>query len=93
MEATNAAYIVSSVRTAVGKANRGTLRHYRPEDLGAEAVKGAIGRVDSVAQQPGRNELQMYLTPAAPINEVDHAFVILRRPSDEQVVLEAEAIR
>ena len=48
MEATNAAYIVSSVRTAVGKANRGTLRHYRPEDLGAEAVKGAIGRVDGL---------------------------------------------
>jgi acetyl-CoA acyltransferase len=49
MEATNAAYIVSSVRTAVGKANRGTLRHYRPEDLGAEAVKGAISRVDGLA--------------------------------------------
>jgi acetyl-CoA acyltransferase len=48
MEATNAAYIVSSVRTAVGKAERGTLRHYRPEDLGAEAVKGAIGRVEGL---------------------------------------------
>jgi len=46
MEATNAAYIVSSVRTAVGKAGRGTLQNYRPEALGAEAVKGAIGRVD-----------------------------------------------
>ena len=48
MEATNAAYIVSSVRTAVGKANRGTLRHYRPEDLGAEAVHGALDRVDGL---------------------------------------------
>ena len=48
MEATNAAYIVSSVRTAVGKANRGTLRHYRPEDLGAEAVRGALDRVDGL---------------------------------------------
>lgn len=48
MQATNAAYIVSSVRTPVGKANRGTLRNYRPEDLGAEAVKGAIGRVDGL---------------------------------------------
>ncbi len=48
MEATNAAYIVSSVRTAVGKASRGTLRHYRPEDLGAEAVKGAINRVEGL---------------------------------------------
>jgi len=39
------AYIVSSVRTAVGKAPRGTLRHTRPDDLGAAAVKGAIARV------------------------------------------------
>lgn len=52
-----------------------------------------IGRVDSVGQQPGRNELQVYLTPAAPLNEVDHAFVILRQPTEEQVALEAETIR
>ncbi len=48
MEATNGAYIVSSVRTAVGKADRGTLRNHRPEDLGAEAVKGAIARVEGL---------------------------------------------
>jgi len=53
----------------------------------------AIGRIDSVARQPGRNELQMYLSPAAPMNEVEHAFVILRRPPPEQVALESEAIR
>ena len=45
MEAQNDAYIVSSVRTPVGKAQKGTLSNYRPEDLGAEAVKGAMGRV------------------------------------------------
>lgn len=39
------AYIVSSVRTAIGKAPRGTLRNVRPDDLGATAVKGAIARV------------------------------------------------
>ncbi|RMF28362.1 MAG: acetyl-CoA C-acyltransferase [Cyanobacteria bacterium J083] len=39
------AYIVSSVRTAIGKAPRGTLRHVRPDDLGATAVKGAIALV------------------------------------------------
>jgi acetyl-CoA acyltransferase len=39
------AYIVSSVRTAVGKAERGTLRHVRPDDMGAVAVKGALERV------------------------------------------------
>ncbi|XHX78579.1 MAG: thiolase family protein [Stenomitos frigidus ULC029] len=39
------AYIVSSVRTAVGKAPRGTLHTMRPDDLGAIAVKNAIDRV------------------------------------------------
>ena len=39
------AYIVSSVRTAVGKAPRGTLRHLRPDDMAAVAVKAAIERV------------------------------------------------
>ena len=44
MQATDA-YIVSSVRTAVGKAKKGALRHVRPEEMGAKAVLGAIGRV------------------------------------------------
>jgi len=48
MEAQNAAYIVSTVRTAVGKAGRGTLKNYRPEDLGAKSVVGAIDRVDGL---------------------------------------------
>jgi acetyl-CoA acyltransferase len=39
------AYIVSSVRTAVGKAPHGTLHNVRPDDLGAVAVKGALSRV------------------------------------------------
>jgi acetyl-CoA acyltransferase len=39
------AYIVSSVRTAIGKAERGTLRHFRPDDMGAVALKAAIERV------------------------------------------------
>jgi len=37
--------IVSSVRTAVGRANKGTLRATRPDDLAATAIKGALGRV------------------------------------------------
>lgn len=48
MEAKNGAYIVSSVRTPVGKANRGVLRSFRPEDLGAKAVVEAIGRVSGL---------------------------------------------
>lgn len=39
------AVIVSAVRTAVGKAPKGTLRFTRPDDLGAIAVKGAVDRV------------------------------------------------
>jgi acetyl-CoA acyltransferase len=42
------AYIVSSVRTAVGKAPRGTLHNMRPDDMGAIAVKGAIERVKNL---------------------------------------------
>lgn len=44
----NEAYVVSSVRTPVGKAHRGTLRHYRPEDMGAEAVRGALRRAGNL---------------------------------------------
>src|SRR5580704_15169886 len=38
------AVIVSSVRTAVGKAPRGTLRAMRPDDLAAVAIQEAIAR-------------------------------------------------
>jgi acetyl-CoA acyltransferase len=37
--------IASAVRTAVGKANKGTLRATRPDDLGAAAIKGALVRL------------------------------------------------
>src|SRR6202163_2037951 len=43
------AVIVSSVRTAVGKAGRGTLRSTRPDDLAAIAIKAAIDRVPGLA--------------------------------------------
>jgi len=39
------AVIVSSVRTAVGKAPRGALRTVRPDDLAAVAIRGALARV------------------------------------------------
>jgi acetyl-CoA acyltransferase len=38
------AVIVSSVRTAVGKASKGTLRTTRPDDLAATAIKEAVAR-------------------------------------------------
>ncbi len=39
------ALLVSAVRTAVGKAPKGTLRFTRPDELGAIAVKEAVARV------------------------------------------------
>jgi acetyl-CoA acyltransferase len=39
------AVIVSAVRTAVGKAPKGTLRDTRPDDMGAAAIKEAIACV------------------------------------------------
>jgi acetyl-CoA acyltransferase len=39
------AMIVSSVRTAVGRATKGTLRATRPDDLAAAAIKEAVARV------------------------------------------------
>src|ERR1700761_6135517 len=40
--------IVSSVRTPVGKAYKGTLRASRPDDLAAVAIKGVLERVPQV---------------------------------------------
>lgn len=42
------AVIVSAVRTAVGKAPKGTLRHTRPDDLGAAAIREAVDRVEGL---------------------------------------------
>lgn len=39
------AVLVSAVRTAVGKAPRGTLRTTRPDDLAATAIRGALDRI------------------------------------------------
>src|SRR5712692_9844044 len=39
------ALLVSSVRTAVGRAFKGGLRAMRPDDLGAIAIRGALARV------------------------------------------------
>src|ERR1041385_8889813 len=39
------AVIISSVRTPVGRAFKGTLRATRPDELAAVAIKGALERV------------------------------------------------
>jgi acetyl-CoA acyltransferase len=40
--------IVASVRTAVGKAPKGTLRQTRPDDMAAAAIKAALARVPAL---------------------------------------------
>ena len=47
------AVLVSAVRTAVGKAPKGTLKNSRPDDLGAAAIKEAVNRL------PGLDPLQI----------------------------------
>ena len=42
------AVIVSAVRTAVGKAPKGTLRDTRPDEMGATVIKEALGRAEGV---------------------------------------------
>jgi rod shape-determining protein MreC len=51
-----------------------------------------IGTVDSVAVQPGRNELLVYLTPDVTLSEIHHAFVVLRRPDAERVTLDQRPV-
>lgn len=43
--------ITAGVRTAVGRAPRGTLKDFRPDDLAAEVLKGLLARVPQV--KPG----------------------------------------
>jgi len=42
------AYIISAVRTAVGKAYKGGLRHTRPDELGAIAIREAVARASGL---------------------------------------------
>src|SRR6476660_3559802 len=39
------AFIVSAVRTAIGKAPKGTLKDTRPDEMGAAVIKEAMARV------------------------------------------------
>ncbi|MCI0372282.1 MAG: thiolase family protein [candidate division NC10 bacterium] len=44
----NESVIVSAVRTAVGKAPRGSLRHSRPDEMAAAAIRAALARVPAL---------------------------------------------
>lgn len=57
--------IASSVRTAVGKAPKGTLRISRPDDLAAIAIKGALDRVPQVDKREIEDVVIGCATPEA----------------------------
>ncbi|MCA1558559.1 MAG: acetyl-CoA C-acyltransferase, partial [Acidobacteria bacterium] len=42
------AVVVSAVRTAVGRAPKGTLKDTRPDEMGAAAIKEAMARVEGL---------------------------------------------
>ncbi len=59
------AVIVSSVRTAVGKSGKGTLRATRPDDMAAVAIKGALERVPQVDKREIEDVIIGCATPEA----------------------------
>src|ERR1700690_2556000 len=59
------AVIVSSVRTAVGKAPKGTLRTSRPDDLAAATIKEAIARAKGLDVKEIEDEILGCATPEA----------------------------
>jgi acetyl-CoA acyltransferase len=59
------AVIVSSVRTAVGKSGKGTLRATRPDDMAAMAIRGALDRVPQVDKREIEDVIIGCATPEA----------------------------
>jgi acetyl-CoA acyltransferase len=57
--------IVSSVRTAVGKSGKGTLRATRPDDMAATAIKGALDRVPQIDKGQIEDVIMGCATPEA----------------------------
>lgn len=57
--------IASSVRTAVGKSGKGTLRVTRPDDLAAAAIKGALDRLPQVDKREIEDVIIGCATPEA----------------------------
>ena len=51
----------------------------------------SVGYVDSTATQSGRNEMQIFLYPASPIDKAEYVFVVLEQPDPERIVLENRA--
>ncbi len=53
----NKAYIIRGYRTAVGKAKKGSFRHFRPDDLAAEVVRYLIDKVKEESGGKFTNEM------------------------------------
>jgi rod shape-determining protein MreC len=51
-----------------------------------------VGVVDSTSSAPGRNELQIFLNPVAPLQNVEHVFIVLQTPSSEMKQLNQRAV-
>jgi acetyl-CoA acyltransferase len=58
--------VASAVRTAVGRAKKGTLRDTRPDDMGAACVKAALQKVDGL---PGEKVEDVVMGCAFPEGE------------------------
>ena len=61
----NEVVIVSAVRTAVGKAPRGTLRNTRPDDMAATAITGALARIPQLDKSVIEDVMMGCATPEA----------------------------
>ncbi|MGB9070110.1 MAG: acetyl-CoA C-acyltransferase [Candidatus Acidiferrales bacterium] len=59
------AVLVSSVRTAVGKAPKGTLRTTRPDDLAAVAIREALARANGLQAEDVEDVIVGCATPEA----------------------------
>ena len=53
----------------------------------------AVGYVDSLATQTGRNEMQIFLSPSSPIEKAEYVFVVRDRPDPQRLTLEARQFR
>ena len=61
----NEVVIVSAVRTAVGKAPRGTLRNTRPDDMAAVALTGALAKIPQLDKAEIEDVIMGCATPEA----------------------------
>ena len=57
--------VASAVRTAVGRANKGTLKYTRPDDIAAVAMQGALDQVDGLKAEQIEDVILGCATPEA----------------------------